>query len=65
MTETYLLGMQCLGAARLYWDGFSCFLFQLKYEDYAQRMLPLLSQQSFCKSLFGPLATQQKFQVLN
>lgn len=43
MTETYLLGMQCLGAACLYWDGFSCFLFQLKYEDYAQRMLPLLS----------------------
>lgn len=63
MTESYLLGMQCLDVACLYWDGFSCFLFQIKYENYVQRMLPLLSQQSSCKSLFGPLATQQKFQA--
>jgi len=56
-TQTYLLKMQCLDVACLCQDGLSCFLFEIKYEDYVQRMLPLLSQQSSRTSLFWPLAT--------
>lgn len=62
MTETYLLECNILMLPAYTGMGFPVFCF---YEDYIQIMLPLLSQQSSCRSLFGPLATKQKFQVLN